>query len=275
MSPLTRICVLFVMTSAAHIQAQQSNEIPKAESPGFGVGLRDTIQDGEYLTITQRLNPTLRVPPIEFPPENRFSRASLGTVSVDELRHPLSRSAQHQLERIQRDLKKGDRIAAIQKLTELQDDESAKTVVVGMLGAEYLAIGRVDEAITFLETAVHIQPSVAGNHSNLGYALCVIGQCDKGEAEVRAALLYDENCRQAHYLMGVILLTRGDPRALNHLRFAEKDIPAAHMAQALYYAQHHNMDLANEQLLEYLGPQGKANLPVAQNWLRNAMERAD
>jgi len=263
------------MTSAAHIQAQQSNEIPKAESPGFGVGLRDTIQDGEYLTITQRLNPTLRVRPIEFPREKPFSAASLGTISVDELRHPLSRRAQQQLERIQRDLKKGDRIAAIQKLTELQDDISAKAVVVGMLGAEYLAIGRVKEAITFLETAVHLQPSVAGNHSNLGYALCLLGQCDKGEAEVRVALMYDENCRQARYLMGVILLERGDSLALSYLRFAEKDIPAAHMAQALYYAQHDNMDLANQQLLEYLGPQGKSNLPAAQNWLRNAMARAD
>jgi len=94
MSPLTRIFVLFLMASAAHIHAQQSNEIPRAESRGFGISNGDTIPNDEYLTITERLNPTLRARPIEFPPENRFSRASLGTVSVDELgiRFPEERS---------------------------------------------------------------------------------------------------------------------------------------------------------------------------------------
>lgn len=270
MVALTRTVLLCISAACFNVAGQ----IPRAEISGQ-VGLSDTIEDGEYLTITERLNPNLRLKPIELPQVNRFSSESLGTVSVEELRHPLSRRAEHMLVQVQRDVRKGDHLAAIRKLTDLQDEVSAERVVAGMLGAEYLALGRFGEAAPYLETAARLQPNLPGNHANFGYALYAIGQVERGEAEVRAALLLDANFPQARYLMGVIMVGRGDPRALEHLRFAEKLIPAAHMVQALYYAQHDEMDRAKEQMLQYLGPGDAARLPEAQNWLRAALARPD
>ena len=271
MVTLTRLCAFVICISAACFTA--AGQIPRAEIPGNQLGFGDTLQDEEYLTITEHLNSNPRVRPIPSPQPNRFSSASLGTVSVEELRHPLSRRAERQLDQVQRDIRKGDHSAAIRKLTDLEDDSSAKLVVAGMLGTEYLRLGRFGEAIPYLEYAARLQPSSPGNPSNLGYGLCAAGQAERCEEEVRAALSLDRDFPPARYLMGVILVGRGDPRALAHLRFAEKDVPAAHMVQALYYAEHDEMDLANQQMLAYLGPQDEARLPEAQNWLRAALAR--
>jgi len=268
---LTRVFAFLICISAASLTV--AGQVPRAEIPGNQVRFSDAVQDGEYLTLTDRLNSSRRFTPDPPAQSDRFSSASLGTVSVEELRHPLSRKAEGQLEQVQRDIRKGDHMAAIRRLTDLQDDPSAKLVVAGMLGAEYSALGRFSEATPYLETAARLQPSLPGNHSKLGYALCASGQVERCEAEVRAALLLDGNLPQARYLMGIILVGRDDPRALEDLRFAEKYVPAAHMIQALYYALHGKADLANQQMLEYLGPQDAASLPEAQRWVRTVLAR--
>jgi tetratricopeptide (TPR) repeat protein len=258
MFALTRVAAFLICLSTACLKV--TGQIPRAEIPGSQVGFNAGVQDGEYLARAE---------------ENRFSSDSLGTVSVEELRHPLSRRAERQLDQVQRDVRKGDHLAAIRKLTELQDDSSAQLIVAGMLGTEYLALGRFAEAAPYLETAARLHPNLAGTHSNLGYALCALGQIERGEAEVRAALLLDGKSFQARYLMGILLVGRDDPRALDELHFAEKDIPAAHMIEALYYAGHDEMDLANQQMLEYLGPQDAARLPAAQQWVRTVLAHSE
>jgi Flp pilus assembly protein TadD len=148
---------------------------------------------------------------------------------------------------------KGDPAREIQELRKALDNQSARPYALGMLGVALLRTGQVPEAVTVLERAVQILPGDATNHSNLGYAHFILGHVQQAERAVARALEIDRDRPQARYMMGLILLARGDRdnEALAHLKFAQRKVATAHIALAGYYRAAGQEEAATRELDEY------------------------
>jgi Tfp pilus assembly protein PilF len=198
-------------------------------------------------------------------------RAPASGVSVDQLRQPLSPKAFRMLETAQADARLGDHLKAVEELRLAVNERSAAPYAHAILGTEYIRLGQVNNAVAELEQAVRLLPHDQGVQSNLGYALCLSGEKDRAELEVRRALELDGKSPQARFLMGAILLSRGagDQPAIEHLEFARRDVPSARLVLATTYARQGQMDAARQAMAEYLGNTRSAELPRALVWLES------
>jgi tetratricopeptide (TPR) repeat protein len=114
-----------------------------------------------------------------------------GTVSVEQLQHPVSRKGEKLLRRAHNFSAMGDHGKAIAELRLALGERSAIPYAHSLLGSEYLKINQVPAAIEALEEAVKLLPRNPVNHSNLGFALFLLGYADRAEQEVRRALDLD------------------------------------------------------------------------------------
>ena len=191
------------------------------------------------------------------------------TVSVDELRHPLSRKGQKLIDKIEKELQAGDRSSAMEELNLAVKEPSAAPYAHNILGVEYLKVHKVSEAVDELAQAIALMPGFAAGHSNLGYALCLNGQSEQGFQEIEQALNLDRSSLRAHFLKGVILMDRGagDHEAWQNLEEAQREVPTAHLALAIFYARHGQSSPAQQQLQDFVQLNPRVTLNQAQDWL--------
>lgn len=131
-----------------------------------------------------------------------------GTVSVEQLQHPLSRKGASLLRQAQNFAAMGDHEKAIAQLQLALKERTAIPYAHSLLGSEYLRINRVPAAIESLEQAVQLLPRTAVNHANLGYALFLRGSIERAEQEVRRALDLDRNNEKTRLVLGLIVHAR-------------------------------------------------------------------
>lgn len=191
------------------------------------------------------------------------------TVSVEELKHPLSGKSRTMIDEAQRYSRSGDYSEAIHELNRALKDPSAAPYAHAILGSVYLKIRRMPEALRELEHATALLPRFAAVHSNFAYALCATGQIERGLQEVEAALALDPSLTRPHFLKGVILLDRtsSDHDGWVNLQFAQREIPSAHLALALYYVRHGQDPAAQQQLQDFARLPVNMTLVQAQRWL--------
>jgi Tfp pilus assembly protein PilF len=230
--------------------ADENNLAAEPYDPRVG-GLRGPVLPNEPVLI--RSEAELPQPRL---PNGEGASPIPGTVSVERLRHPLSAKGLRMLQKAQGYTHAGDHARAIEELHRALQEPSAMPYAHSILGIEYLKTRQVAAAIAELEEAVQLLPDNAVNHSNLGYALYLSGQRERGEAEIRRAFEVDKNSPQVRFLMGVILLERGsnDQEALAHLEFARRRVPSAHAVLAAFYARHGEKEAAERELRQYPGP---------------------
>lgn len=197
-------------------------------------------------------------------------------VSVEQLRHPLTRKGRKLLQKVESYLRLGQRDKAIEQLAVAIHERSAAPYAHGILGTEYLRTGHARAAIPELEEAARVLP-IAGVHSNLAYALCLTGQSQRGEQELQEALRLDGGSPQARFLMGVLLLGRKsrDHEARYDLKMALKYVPSAHLALAVCHLRDGENEAAQKELRQYLGPAREIQLPVLMQWASAAAARPD
>jgi tetratricopeptide (TPR) repeat protein len=144
-------------------------------------------------------------------PEPQAFQAA-GTVSVEQLQHPLSRKGEKMLHRAKNFSAMGDHGKAIAELRLALGERSAIPYAHSLLGSEYLKINQVPAAIEALEQAVKLLPRNAVNHSNLGFALFLMGYADRAEQEVRRALDLDralgQNNEKTRHVLSLITHAR-------------------------------------------------------------------
>jgi Flp pilus assembly protein TadD len=138
-------------------------------------------------------------------------KSTPSTVSAELLRHPLSGKAAKLLDRARRYSHAGEHAKAVEELRLALKEPSATVYAHGMLGTEYLWLNQVPDALGELELAVQLLPHDVASRSNLGYALYLLGQKDRGEQEVRLALSLDVNNHQTRFVLG--LLEQSTPTA--------------------------------------------------------------
>jgi Flp pilus assembly protein TadD len=146
-------------------------------------------------------------PDEEFLNESGFEvrqQAVPATVSAEQLRHPVSRKGARLLLQARSYSHAGDHAKAIEELRLALKEPSAVPYAHSILGAEYLLTKRFAAAVEELEEAVRLLPHEVANHSNLGLALCLAGEKDRGQQEVRLALSLDPRNPQTRFALGIV-----------------------------------------------------------------------
>jgi len=136
------------------------------------------------------------------------ARQPAHAVSIDELRHPLSRKGADMLRRADNFSAMGLHDRAIAQLQKALQERSAIPYAHSMLGIEYLLTKQVLAAIPELEQGVAAMPHNVPNHSNLAYALMLTGNLDRSEQEARRALELDPRNEKTKHVLGQILDAR-------------------------------------------------------------------
>jgi tetratricopeptide (TPR) repeat protein len=190
------------------------------------------------------------------------------TVSAEELRHPVSRKGRKLLEKAQTLARAGDHSKAIEELNAALKEPSAAPLAHGALGVEYLKLHQTTAAIGEFEQAIALSPRSAADHSNFGFALCVTGQIERGLREIETALALDPSLLRPRFLKGVILLDRDsrDHEAWVNLQAAQREVPSAHLALAVFYSRNGQNSAAQQQLREYAELGLGVTLSQAQRW---------
>ena len=166
-----------------------------------------------------------------------FAQSEAGTVSVEELRNPLTGKSLQAILTAQQHLRSGERLQGLQELRQAMNDPIAMPYAISILGAEHVKSGEYDVATRELQEAVKLMPGKPENHSNLAYVLYLTGHNEEGVAEARKALRLDPGRPKTRLVLGLLLLRQGshDAEALAHLQAATQEIPSAHLALAAHY----------------------------------------
>jgi len=178
-----------------------------------------------------------------------------GTVSVEELRNPLTGKALKLILAAQNDLQSSQHERGMETLQRALDDPQTLPYAVSMLAVEHLKARQMDAALPELEEAVRLLPGRAENHSNLAFALGLTGQIQRGLLEIRRALQLDPARPKAHLVMGLLLLHAGSTKeALVHLNMAAEDVPSAHLVLADYYGRTGEVEAAEREREQFRAP---------------------
>lgn len=204
-------------------------------------------------------------------PDWELGESTSNTVSVAQLKHPLSRKGASLLHKVASYLKHHQKAKANEQLAEALKEPTAAPYAHAILGTEYLKDGQIAEAVPELESAAQVLP-ISGVHSNLGYALCLMGHINRGRMELNEALRLDGDSPQARFLMGVVLLNqKSEPKKAEYnLKLAQDRVPSARLALAVCHILDGQRDAAEAELHEYLGPNKQKYFAAVWKWATGA-----
>lgn len=160
-----------------------------------------------------------------------------GTISVARLRHAPPAKA---LKALQHGLKldrAGDSAGSAEAFRQAVALDPDYSEAHTNLGAEYINLGQIDDAITEFRSAIALDPATSVHHAYLGSALIILGRVREAEAEARTAVALDRTDMKAQYLLGYLLVLRPETRAAGeeYLRYAARELLDAHSMLAELY----------------------------------------
>lgn len=178
-----------------------------------------------------------------------------GTVSADELRHPLSGKALRLVKKASTLVQTGDHVHAIEQLEQAVKIPAAAPYAYSLLGQEHLRLGNPQAAKPELEEAVRLMPSDVADSADLGLVLLITGEPQRAEQELRRALQLDPNNLQTKLVLGEAILENGshDEEGVEYLRAAGTRLRGAHVILAAFYAHSGQRDAAEQEARAFLG----------------------
>ena len=139
-------------------------------------------------------------------------RVTVGTVSADMLRNPLSPKARRALEKAMHHSELGDHAAAIQRLHEaLARYPQAAPYTLTLLGAELVETRSYGDARNAFELVARAMPHESAAHSNYGLSLALAGNADAAEKELRQAVALDRENGKAKRILEAVLVSKRIP----------------------------------------------------------------
>jgi tetratricopeptide (TPR) repeat protein len=107
----------------------------------------------------------------------------------------------------------------------------------GNLGVMYVSLSLPEQATGEFRRAIALDPSTSFHHANLALALIQLNLPKEAEAEAQAAVDLDHLNPRARYLLGFLLARRPETRsrAAEHLQYAARNLPDAHLILANLY----------------------------------------
>jgi Flp pilus assembly protein TadD len=183
-----------------------------------------------------------------------IAQSEPGTVSVEELRNPLTGKSLKTILSAQQHLRSGERLQGLQELRKAMNDPIAMPYAISILGAEHIKTGEYDVAIRELQEAVKLLPGRPENLSNLAYVLYLTGHTEPGLVEARKALRLDPTRTKTRLVLGMLLLRQGshEAEAIAHLQAATQEIPSAHLALAAHYERQGHAPEAEKERRAYV-----------------------
>lgn len=190
-----------------------------------------TVDGNEVATAIANVGPygapfELRLPP------NKLSRPGSGTVSLQQLQHPVSKQVQKLLEKGGKSLTAKNFEAAEADFRKALRDDPQCMQAHALLGLAYIRRSEWKEAVTEYRAAVALDPANSVIRSNLSAALASDGDFADAAIEAQSALKLDGHNPRAHFVMAGILLRdpRGFGDAVPHLAAAAESFPSARTA---------------------------------------------
>jgi Flp pilus assembly protein TadD len=174
---------------------------------------------------------------IAYPKPGEFRGAGpAGTISVQELEHPLEGKGLRLLVKARDFVAQGDYMRGMEQMRAAIREPGAEPYALAMLGEEHLKHGDVDSAIAELQSAVGMLPGISAIHSNLALALGTRQRNEEALSHARKALQLDPGRAKTRFVLGQILLQMGrNTEAGFHLRIAAKEVPVAQTLLAKYF----------------------------------------
>lgn len=174
-------------------------------------------------------------------------------VSADQLRHPLTGKALSVIQKAQRLITARDYVHAREELRKATQNRAAAPYAHSLLGQEYVRTWQFSDAVTELQQAVQELPLNVPDHANLGYALLMLGRNDPAEGELRKALELQPTNPHTHLAMGLLCYAIGtrDAEVVEHLEFAARELPAAHLMLAKFYHNTGRADASEKEFQAY------------------------
>jgi tetratricopeptide (TPR) repeat protein len=165
-------------------------------------------------------------------PQPKLQKPISGTVSLQQLSHPLTKQVRKLLDsgqKLMADRHYGD--AAVRFREAAQDDPQCAQAHAE-LGLALARMGTWDSAIDEYRAATKLDPRNSVLHSNLSAVLASAKRFDDAETEASAALKLDPQNARAHFVMaGALLKTNGRiPDVVAHLSAAKDAFPTARRA---------------------------------------------
>ncbi len=136
----------------------------------------------------------------------RASQNSGNTVSAHWLRNVQSKEVRRSINRARSYSADGEHTKAIEILSRLiLKSHLAEPYLRGILGFEYLQVGRVEEARTQLAFSVRLLPNEPVGRSNFALALCALGDYERAFQEITRALVLEPGNRTSQLILQKIL----------------------------------------------------------------------
>jgi tetratricopeptide (TPR) repeat protein len=254
---------LLLLALPATAQPSHTSAVPRAEYSSMATAIDETYGEQPHTALERMEREFAR----ERPERGENYSGPAGTVSVEELRHPLSARAQKLIDQGQRYAKNGEHDKAIAGFQRALKETSAVPYAHSLLGIEYLKTNNVPAAIVELREAVRLLPATAVNHANLGYAYCMSGRAEMGEQELREAIKLDKSSPQPQYLLGLLLLDQKSPEAGHYLVRAKPRLRAAVLALAIFHWRGGDTGSAKQDLVDYLGTEASTQADTSEGWI--------
>ena len=115
---------------------------------------------------------------------------------------------------------------AVSSLQESLGEDPRQIPVYSALGEAFLAQGKVDSAIFYVEQARILAPSSSAVYSSLGFLYLQTGEVERARAELERALELDEKNPEAHRLYGFYYAQKDSiDRAIEHYQRLSELLP--------------------------------------------------
>lgn len=199
-----------------------------------------------------------------------------GPISADQLRHPLRGTALRSIKKAESLIAAHDYVHAREELQKAAKDPAAAPYAHSLLGQEYVRNMQFKDAVAELEQAVRLLPSSVPDHANLGYALMMTDQLAPAEKELRRALELQPSNPRTHLVLGTLCYAFGsrDREAEEHLEFAARELPGAHLMLAKFYRKTGHAEASEREFQAYLQSVGPVDLGVARRWFEDGVQSA-
>jgi tetratricopeptide (TPR) repeat protein len=165
------------------------------------------------------------------PPEK--PRDPIGQIiSVRQLRHKIPKDAARRFQRAIKLSRAGEHAKAVTELEAAIRLDPELDSAEDRLGAEYVYLGRWDEAELAFRRTTELEPSWWMGHYNLALALYRRGDLSGAEESMRRALLSSSGNVKIRLALGAMLVKREETRAegIRQLRLAAPTMPDARQA---------------------------------------------
>jgi Flp pilus assembly protein TadD len=187
--------------------------------------------------LTRVLNADNNPPEGQIRGDDFHSPFDRGSVSVQELAHPINSKRLRLLDEARKKLATGNTAAGMTQLRQAATDPLIEPYALSILGSEHLKQGEMGAAYEELGAAVRLLPGLAANHANFAVVLRIRGEHQQALKEAQKALQLEPGKPGVRVILARILLVLNRKEEARFHLVRATEIPAARALLAQAFGQ--------------------------------------